>query len=110
MLFYGSESWVVTREMLKVLTAFHHWAAQRITGIMAKREAGREWEYPAVEEAMDYAGIQPIRVYIKRRQMTIADRVAFRTVYALYTEAERMLGTIWIVRWWDQDVVNEPKA
>ena len=43
-LLYGSESWVVTGEMLKVLTGFHHQAERRITGIKAKRGAGREWE------------------------------------------------------------------
>ena len=75
-LLYGSESWVVTREMLKVLTAFHHLAEQWITGMMEKRGAGGEWEYPSLEEAMDPAGIHPIVLYIKRRQTTIAERVA----------------------------------
>ena len=51
-LLYGSESWVVTGDIIKVLTAFHHQAAQRITGMTAKRGAGKEWEHPAVEEAM----------------------------------------------------------
>ena len=32
-LLYGSNSWVVTGEMLKFLTLFHHQTAQRITGI-----------------------------------------------------------------------------
>ena len=49
---YGRERWVVTGEMLRVLTGFHHWAAQWITGMMAKRGAGGEWEYPSVEEEM----------------------------------------------------------
>ena len=59
-LLYGSKSWVVTREMLKVLTVFHHRVARQITGMTAKRWAGREWDYPEVEEAMDSAGIHPI--------------------------------------------------
>ena len=41
-LLYSSKSWVVTREMLKVLTAFHRQAARRITGMMKKNGAGRE--------------------------------------------------------------------
>ena len=40
----GSKIWVVTGEILKVLTTFHHLAAQGITGMMAKRGAGVEWE------------------------------------------------------------------
>ena len=74
---------MVTGDMLKVLTAFHHRAARRITGMTAKNGAGREWEYPAVEEAMESVGIHPIGVYIKRRHTTIAERVACRPVYEL---------------------------
>ena len=42
-LLYGSESWVVTGEMLKVLTEFHHRATQQLTGMTAKCGAGGEW-------------------------------------------------------------------
>ena len=47
-LLYGSEIWVVTRDMLKVLMTFHHRAARRITGMTAKCGAGGEWDYPLV--------------------------------------------------------------
>ena len=47
---------------------------------------------------MNSAGIRPIGVYIKRRQTIIADRVSFQPVYALCTEAERLTGTIRMVR------------
>ena len=43
-LLYDREIFVVTGEMLKVLTGFHHQAARRITGMMAKCGAGGEWE------------------------------------------------------------------
>ena len=96
--------------MLKVLKAFHHQAARHITGMTAKRGACGEWEYPAVEEAMDSAGLHPVRVYIKRRQTAIEERVACRPVYALCTEVDRMSGTSWMVHWWDQDTVNKPEV
>ena len=95
--------------MLKVLTAFHRQAARRITGMTVKCGAGGEWEYPSLEEAMEAAGFHPIGVYIKRRNTTIADRVAYCPVYALCMEAERIPGTSRLVRWWDQDSVNEPE-
>ena len=63
---YGSESLVVTSEMLKVLMGLHYQSARSITGMTAKRGAGGEWEYPLVVEAMEAAGLQPIGVYIKR--------------------------------------------
>ena len=81
-LIYGSKSSVLTRDVLKVLIAFHHRATRQITGMTAKHGAGGEWGYAIVEEAMDSAGIHPIIVYIKRRQTSIEERVAFRPVYA----------------------------
>ena len=43
-LLYSRESWVVTGEMLKVLTGFHHQAERRITGMTEKHGGGGEWE------------------------------------------------------------------
>ena len=41
-LLYGSKSWMVTGWVLNILMAFHCQAAQRITGMTAKRGVGRE--------------------------------------------------------------------
>ena len=78
MLLYGIKIWVVNGDILKVLTAFNHQAARQITGITAKREEGKEWEYPDVDAAMEAAGLHLIRVSIKSRQTTIAERVECR--------------------------------
>ena len=86
-LIYGSERCVVTGYMLKVLTVFHHRAAQRITGMTAKCGTGGEWDYPVVEEAMESAGIHPNELYSKGRKTTISEMVACQTIYSLYTEA-----------------------
>ena len=94
---------------IKVLTAFHHWVARRITGKTEKRGTGGEWVYLLVEEEMESVRLHPIGVYIKRQQKKIAERVAFLPVYTLCTEAERMSGTRRMVCWWDQDTVNEPE-
>ena len=59
-LLYGIKTWVVTREMLKVLKGFHHLAARWITVLTAKIRAGVEWEYPSVVEAMEATGLHPI--------------------------------------------------
>ena len=76
----------------------------------AKRGAGRDWEYPAVEEVVDTVGLHPVEVYVNKRQTTISERVSLRPVYALFEETEMMLGTIRMVRWWDQYTVNDPEA
>ena len=58
---------------------------------------------------METAGIHPIRGYIRRQQAIIAEKLAFRPIYDICAEAEWMPGTSRMVRWWDQDVVNEPE-
>ena len=42
-LLYGSKSWVVTREILKVLTAFHHQASSHIAEMTDKLGSEEEW-------------------------------------------------------------------
>ena len=41
-LLYGSERWVVTGEILKVLEGFHHQASSGIMGMMITSGPGRE--------------------------------------------------------------------
>ena len=104
---YGSESWVVTREMLKVLEGFHHQESIQITGMTAKHVADRDWGYPPVMAALEAAGLHPIQEYIRRRQEKISTQVERRPIYELCTKAEQRQGMIWIMRWWNQDVVHE---
>ena len=40
---------------------------------------------------------------------SIADKVVCHPVYKLYVKAEHSPGTKRSMRWWDQDVVNEPE-
>ena len=51
-LLYGSESWVVTGAMLKVLEGLHNILDRRIAGMTAWRVDDGEWEYSPVVDAM----------------------------------------------------------
>ena len=75
-LLYGSESWVVTGDMLKVIECFHHQVARRMTGATAQHMAGGEWEWPLVAETMETSGLWKIKGYIKRRKDTVVAQVA----------------------------------
>ena len=52
LLLYGSERWVVTGDMLKVLEVLHYQSARQITGMAVTCRVGREWEYPLVVVAI----------------------------------------------------------
>ena len=63
MLLCGSDSWVVTGAMLKVLEGFHHRAAWNTTVLMDWRTEDGEWIYPPVDDAMESVGLWPIKEY-----------------------------------------------
>ena len=107
MLLYGSESWVVTDAMMKVLEGFHHRIDRRITGKTARCVREEGWEWPPVEEALELAGMWPMQEYVRRRQATIEDCIATRLIYELCTGAEHMQGSSRILRWWEQDYSQE---
>ena len=47
--------------------------------------------------------------YIRRCPVTISEKLAYQPIYKICVKAKRMPGTSWMVRWWDQGVVNEPE-
>ena len=106
-LMYNSESWVMTGEMLKLLEGFHLRMSRRTTGMTAKCVTDREWEYTPVVAALEAADLNPIKEYIRRRQVTIAAQVECRPIYELCTKVEQRPVMRRMVRWWDQDVVHE---
>ena len=75
-LLYGSDRWVVTGDMLKVLEGFHHYVERRIIGMMATCRSVRLWEYPLVMAEMEAVGLHPLREYMRIRQATISENVA----------------------------------
>jgi hypothetical protein len=104
-LLFGSETWNISPAMLRALESFHHRAARRISGRMARLSHG-EWVYPPLEEALELAGLLPVREYISRRQNTVAEWVANRPVLELCTSYERMPGAMrHKARWWHQAAV-----
>ena len=106
-LLYGSKIWVVMGAMLKVLEDFHHRVARQIAGKMDRRTVDRDWEWPAVEDALEISGICTIKEYIQRRKATIAVHIAYRSIYDMFTGAEKMSKYSQFMRWWDQDVGRE---
>ena len=49
---YGSETWVLTPHMQRVLGGFRHRMACRITGRQPRNGQDRFWVYPPLEDAM----------------------------------------------------------
>jgi hypothetical protein len=100
-LLYGSESWVLTPAMLKVLSSFHHRVARKITNRMARKVNGA-WHYPPLEPTLEMAGLYTMEAYITRRRNTIAEYVATRPLHQLIQAASHRRGSPHRrLFWWD---------
>ena len=54
---------------------------QMITGNIARRLGDGTWETPGAEGVREAAGTQSARIYIERRQETVAQRVVIRPLF-----------------------------
>ena len=59
-LLYGSDKWVPTPSMQRVLGGFHHRVACRLTGRQPQKGQDGGWVYPLLEDAMAEAGLQEV--------------------------------------------------
>jgi hypothetical protein len=67
-LLYGSDTWVVTAHMQKMLASFHHRCAQHITRRHIRCvDATDEWITPSMDGVLREAGLFPIMHYVCAR-------------------------------------------
>ena len=83
-LLFGAESWVLTVKMEAALDAFQGRVDRRMTGILPRRDRDRKWQYLPLEGAIKDTGIVRARTSVLRRQNTVTQFVATRTILALY--------------------------
>jgi hypothetical protein len=107
-LLYGSETWVVTPSVLRVLESFHNRVARRISGLLPRLDPRDEtWYYPPIADALEIAGLFPISHYIQVRQNTLIETVATRPILELCKESVRRSGSPKRRTWWEQFQVEE---
>ena len=75
LLLFGAETWVLTSRMERALDSFHHRVAQRLTRRYLRRQGGRSWAYPQLEEAIGEAGFEGIRKSVMRRHNTVVQYI-----------------------------------
>ena len=93
-LLYGSESWNLTKAMMKRLEGFHIRAAYQMARTHKPRENDDgSWTYPASKDVLEEVGLHPIEHYIRVRRNSIIDFVATRSVYEFCKNATRRPGT-----------------
>ena len=88
------------------MAGFHHRVARQIANKMPCK-LGDEWIYPPLGEAMEEAGLRPIRHYIAKRQAHMAAFLATRPIYELCLDAMPRCGSSRCTRYWTQCVLDE---
>ena len=62
-----------------------------------------------MENALETAGIWPIKEYVHQRQAKIVSQVACWPIYELCTGTEKIPVSSSLMRWWYHDVGQELK-
>ena len=98
-LLFGLETWGLTPRIRRSLGSFQYRVARWITGkhLRQQEEGGRE--YPTLAAAMEEVGFEEIRVYILKRQITVAQYIATRSILELCERSVQRLGA-WVYQKW----------
>ena len=89
----GSDIWVMTLHIERVLVGFHHRAACRLMGGQFWRGRYGVWVYPPLEDAMAEAIFQEVDTYIYHHQNTVAHFIATRTIMELCLATDQRPGS-----------------
>ena len=97
---FGSETWVVTPCMSKALEGFQTQLARRLMGQIPQRTIYGMWRYTSMAVAREAAGFLKMEEYVRRRQNTVAQCIATRSLLDLCEGLERDTGVLVWMRWW----------
>ena len=67
-LLYGSETWVLSNQMMALLDSFHHRCARFIPQEHIQQLEDGSWITPSNESILKKAGLKPIKTYIQKRK------------------------------------------
>lgn len=99
----GSETWVVTGGVMKVLEGFHRRCAHKMTGLGPQRQADGEQFHPPAKEELRQAGSHPICECVRRRQAATLEQIATHLIHQLCLASTRCRGSMHQLWWWQQD-------
>ena len=105
-LLFGSETWILNPCMERALGSLQHRVAQQINGRKPRMREEGGWEYPPLTSAMEEAGFEEIRVYIKNRQNTVAKYISTRKILYLCDQSVRRPGAWVSWRWWEKEGIK----
>ena len=98
-LLFGADTQVVTPRMEQVLGGFWDQVARILTGRIPRWHADMKQEYNLAEVERAQAGFETMETYIRKRQNTVAQYIATRSILDLCESTERK-QQVWVGMWW----------
>ena len=92
--------------MESALDAFQGRVARWLTGRQPRQGRDGRWFYPTLAGSLKEVSVVRFRTSILRRQNTVAQFIATRTILGLYEVTERRPGTLVPKRWWKQTGID----
>jgi len=104
-LLYGSETWVLSEKMRRMLEGFHNRCARQMTKrfIHPDLENDGEWIAPPVAATLEAAGLQPLMAYIDKRKASILVFAQGRAIYRKCHRSTPIVSNANQLIWWQLD-------
>ena len=106
MLLFGTETWVVTPCMGRVLGGFLDQVTRSLTGWLPRQKPYRKLEYTSAATARAEVKFQTMQEYVWRGQNTFLQYIATQSLMDLCEGTERSPGSQVGMQWWDQVDIN----
>jgi hypothetical protein len=99
-LLYGSETWVVSKQMMKILRSFHRRCSRYIMGKHIWQDSNGEWHQPSSKEVLEGAGLKTVEEYIEQRKITLMHFVKGRPIYHECLSSTPLVSNVNQLVWW----------
>ena len=85
-LLFVAETWGLTAAVLKKLEGVHVGFLLQAAGMTDRKLGVDTWQKDGADRVLQATGTKPLREYTERRQATVAEWVALRTIFKVCTK------------------------
>lgn len=106
-LLYGSETWVISGDIMNALRSFHHSVARRLTGRYPYQHPDSgDWIYPSITHTLAQAGMFTIEEYLRRRFLYLGQHAKTSLILQDCLTSLLAYRTTRRLFWWNQESLN----
>ena len=109
-LLYGSETWVVSPKLIRILEVFHRRCMRFLTGDYIRQLPNGDWIYPRTADVMAKTKLKSIQEYISERRKHVEKHLSVDSNPILeIMNSNDIEINMEQVNWWTTNPVPEPE-